>query len=125
MSSDSLSRTLSMVAQGGNSLVTFVCEIAVLVAIATVVRRHRPDAYRALLSWAIASLASYIVAWVARAIVPYAANHEIDNLLRMGALLTAFNAALHIVLVILLIRGLVAIAQPPKVIPTEGLPPYR
>lgn len=83
--SDGFWRSLNSLIYGGSSFVSFACEIAILVVISTIVRRHRPDAYQGLQLWAIGSLVVFVI----------------------------------------FIRGLAALAQPPKPIVVEGLPPYR
>ncbi len=126
MSDGSTSRVLSQWVYGGSSVVSLACDIAILVAITTIVRRHRPDAYRALQSWAIGSLVVFLLMAVARAAVPYfAARESIEGYFRASALLTVMGVGLHVLLVVMLIRGLTALAQPPKPITVEGTPPYR
>jgi hypothetical protein len=126
--SDGLWRTLNTWIHGGSSLVAFACDVAILVAIATVVRRHRPDAYQGLQTWAIGSLGAFLfttVAWIALPFLARPSDGGIEGYLRMTGLLTILGTVLHVVLVILLIRGLTALAQPPKPIVIEGAPPYR
>ena len=127
--SDGLWRALNSWIHGTSSLVAFTCDVAVLVAIATIVRRHRPDAYQGLQAWAIASLGAFLfttVAWIA---LPFFARTGdgggMEAYFRMSGLLTILGTVIHVVLVILLIRGLTALAQPPKPIAIEGTPPYR
>jgi hypothetical protein len=48
-----------------------------------------------------------------------------ESYFRMNALLTILGTGLHVVLVVIFIRGLAALAQPPKPVVVEGLPPYR
>lgn len=126
--SDGIWRALSSWIYGGSSFVSFACDVAILVVIATIVRRHRPDAYRGLLGWAIGSLGVFVLMTVARTVLPIVANTSsggMESYFRMSALLTIFGTALHVVLVVLFIKGLTALAQPPKPITIEGTPPYR
>jgi hypothetical protein len=125
--SEGIWRTLSTFIYGGSSFVSFVCEVAILVAVATVVRRHRPDAYQGLQLWAIGSLVVFVAMNVARAALPFVSRGDggIDVFLRNSSLLTIVGTVCHVVLVIVFIRGLTALAQPPKPIQVEGAPPYR
>ena len=126
MSDSEIWRSLSSWIYGGASLVSVACDVAILVAITTIVRRHRPDAYRGLQIWAILSLVVFLILTAARTILPLLTRHDgIDSFYRMNALLTIAGTGLHVVLVVLLIRGLTALAQPAKPIPVEGAPPYR
>jgi hypothetical protein len=126
--SDGIWRVLSSWIYGGSSFVSFVCDVAILVAIATIVRRHRPDAYQGLQVWAIGSLAVFVVMNVARIAMPVLARTSagsMESYFRMNALLTIVGTGLHVVLVVLFIRGLTALAQPPKPVAVVGAPPYR
>lgn len=127
MSEGSIWRELSSWIYGSSSLLAFACDVAVLVVIATIVRRHRPDAYRGLQTWAIASLGTFAFMTVARIVMPLCAVRDsgIDGFYRWSAILTVLGMGLHVMLVVLLIRGLTALAQPPKPISVEGAPPYR
>ena len=126
--SDGFWRSLSSLIYGGSSFVLFACEIAILVAITTIVRRHRPDAYQGLLLWAVGSLVVFVVMNVARVAMPFltrSSSAGIESFFRASAFLTILGTGLHVVLVVIFIRGLAALAQPPKPIVVEGLPPYR
>jgi hypothetical protein len=127
--SDGLWRTLNTWIHGGSSLVAFACDVAVLVAIATIVRRHRPDAYQGLQAWAIGTLGAFLFTTVAWMVLPFLSRPSdgdgLEGYFCMSGLLTILGTVLHVVLVILLIRGLTALAQPPKPIAIEGAPPYR
>ena len=126
--SEGIWRALNTWIHGGSSFVAFACDVAVLVAIATIVRRHRPDAYQGLQAWAIASLGVFLFTTVAWIVVPFLSRTSeggMEAYFRMSGLLTILGTILHVVLVILLIRGLTALAQPPKPIVIEGAPPYR
>jgi hypothetical protein len=126
MSEGSFWRSLSSWLYGGSSIVSLACDIAILVAITTIVRRHRPDAYRGLQLWAILSLGVFLFLTAARVVLPLlTARDGIESYFRVSAVLTILGTGLHVMLVFLLIRGLTALAQPPKPIPVEGAPPYR
>jgi hypothetical protein len=95
--------------------VNVACNVGLIVIIAGAVRRHRPDAYGPLLAWAIASVAfgfvSPLLQFAASAI---AASHGMDGFVFGQAIVATIFGIVHIGLVILLARGLVRLAQPPK-----------
>ena len=104
-------------------LVSLAGEVLILVLVATVVRRHRPDAWRGLLAWAVASLVASILTRVGWTVgLALAGQGGVDSIVTAQAVLTLVNAGVTIVLFLLLARGLVLLAQPPKpvTIPTEG-----
>jgi hypothetical protein len=126
--SDGIWRALSSWIYGASSFVAFVCEIAILIAVATIVRRHRPDAYQGLQLWAIGSLVVFVFMNIARIAMPILASRGdggMESFFRLSSLLSMLGTALHVVLVVLFIRGLTALAQPPKPVTVEGAPPYR
>jgi hypothetical protein len=126
--SDGIWRGLSSWIYGGSSFTSLICDVAILIVISTVVRRNRPDAYQGLQAWSIGSLVVFVVMYVARLVVPLFAKASSDGMegyFRLNALLTIFGTGLHVVLVILFIKGLTALAQPPKPVAVEGAPPYR
>ena len=127
MSDDGLWHALYSWIHGGSSLIAFACDVAILVAISTIVQRHRPDAYRGLQAWAIASLGVFLFTTVAWIVVPFLAPTDfgMEHYFRMSGLLTILGTLLHVGLVILFIRGITALAQPPKPLVVEGIPPYR
>jgi hypothetical protein len=111
---------------GASSLISTGCNVALLVVVLTVVRRHRPDAYRPLLLWAALSLGLGIVGWLGALFVTVvAARRSVESMFLGQAINAGVGIAMHVALVLLLIRGLVALAQPPKQPRVEGLPPYR
>jgi hypothetical protein len=119
-------RELLSLIYGASWLIAVACEIALLVVVLTVVRRHRPDAYRPLLLWAATSLGLGLVGRVAGFVTTrFMATGGIDAIIRIQAINALVGIAIHVALVALLIRGLVAIAQPRKVPAVEGMPPYR
>lgn len=99
--------------------------IAVLWVVATVVRRQRPDAYRPLLAWAVASLVMILVNIVAYPLVGFFVRGSIDDYLAATGVLRIVSASIGVGLVVLLVRGLVAIAQPPKPLEVKSDVPYR
>lgn len=116
-----------MVSSGFATLVGLACEVAVVVVVATVVKRHRPDAYGTLLAWAIGSLVvtiAFAVAYpVTAKLVPASAG--VDGYLTALAILGFVRAAVSVALLVVFIRGLVALAEPPRplVVPSDA--PYR
>ena len=99
--------------------------IAILWVIATVVRRQRPDAYRPLLWWAIGSLVATLVSFAAYPLISFysvksSSLSSMETYLDLIGAFQAFNATVHVVLVVVLVRGLVAIAQPPKAVRVES-----
>lgn len=121
-------RELQQWLYGGTSLVSLGCGIAMLVVITTVVRRHRPDAYFGLRAWAIASLVVFVVMSIARIVLPRAvsmSSSDVEHYFKWSAMLTIVGTFLQLGLLALHIRGLVALAQPPKPLVVEGTAPYR
>ena len=88
------------------------CRVAVVVVIATVVRRHCPVAYRPLLGWSIASLA-----WTACVQLGYAAmNHLMqlgtgDDFMAAHSALSIVSTAAETALTAWLLMGLVTLAK--------------
>ncbi len=118
--------TVMSAVYGTSWLATIAIEIAFVVVATTVVRRQRPDAFKPLLAWAVASLAWGVLSGVSGMILPlFAARDGIDSLLRMQAINAAIGIAVHVALAVMLVRGLVALAQPPKPVDVGGAPPYR
>jgi len=126
MSEGAFWQSLSRWSFGLSSLATVAGEVAILVAITTIVRRHRPDAYRGLQLWAILSLVLLVALTGARVVVPMVTTRDgMESYFRSTVILTIVGVASHVVLVVLFIRGLTALAQPPKPVAVEGAPPYR
>jgi hypothetical protein len=118
--------TLLAVVYGANWLTSIACGVAILVVILTVVRRHRPDAFQPLLLWAGVSLGLGVLGALASTLATRLATTQgVESVLKVQAANGLVGIATHVLLVLLLIRGLVAIAQPPKVQAVEGTPPYR
>lgn len=110
-----------------SSLIHLACEIGLIAVIATVVRRNRPDASGPLLLWAGLALGSHIVFQGGSAVasVLMAKTSGVDSILTLRIVEGALSTLFYVVLVLLLARGLIRLAQPPKIENTEGLPPYR
>jgi hypothetical protein len=126
MSDGAFWQSLTQWAYGGSALVTLACDIAIIVTISTIVRRHRPDAYRGLQLWAILSLVGMVFLTGAGVVAPIVtARDGMDSFFRTNVILTLAGILVHVSLVVLLIRGLTALAQPPKPVVVEGAPPYR
>jgi phosphate/sulfate permease len=103
-----------------------LCDIVMVVVVQTVVRRHRPDAYRPLLSWAIAALVIAIV-WplFTTALSVVGSRDGVGTMLRTHALTTFLSIPVHLVPFALLVRGLIRLAEPPKPVVPEAVGPYR
>ena len=95
----------------------FAGAITVLVIVATVVRRQRPDAYRPLLWWSIGSL-GLLVTFLVR-------ESGTEGYMKAISIWGIVMSLAHLGLVLVLVRGLVAIAQPPKAVVVESDAPYR
>ena len=101
-------------------------QVALLVVIATAVRRHRPDAFRPLLAWSIACLAYTVLRSVVSALVNVlAARGGMDAMFLAQLAETCISVVVGGVLVALLALGLVRLAQPPRPVVVDGAPPYR
>ncbi|MBS2017902.1 MAG: hypothetical protein JST00_33805 [Deltaproteobacteria bacterium] len=111
---------------GGSWFVGIVCQIVMIVVVATVVRRHRPDAWHGLLAWAIASSVALVVAPALQSGAAFFARGDgISGFLRASAIVQALMIPVHLVVFALLVRGLVRIAQPPPKVDVGPTPPYR
>ncbi len=107
-------------------LVTITGEVLLLVVVATLVRRHRPDAWKGLLAWAIVSLVGTILLSAASMTVSsLAARDEVEAMVLVQAVSSLAASAHHVVVVLLLIRGLVCLAQPPRPVTLPGVGAYR
>jgi hypothetical protein len=103
-----------------------LCNLAAVVTVATVVRRHRPDAYQGLLTWSIAAFVAGsawpIFSWVW---VRTISMSDVRAILRAEAISTIVGIPLMVLSFLLLMYGLVRLAQPPKPVVTEAVGPYR
>lgn len=112
---------------GTSWVLGLACQIAILVVISTVVRRHRPDAWTAMLAWAIAGS----IVWLMQPIFGvalytlFARSEGIAGSIKAHTLQQAVGSVLHLVVIGLLLRGLVRIAQPPPKVQLPEQPPYR
>lgn len=123
----SSSSSLYALFSSGLSLVNVACQIGLLVVVAGAVRRHRPDAYKGLLVWAIAALALSVVMPALHSLVNVVVGRSsgIDAILLGQAAVASFGAVGHIALVIILARGLVRLAEPPKPVVVDSGAAYR
>ena len=107
------------------SLIVHIClQVALLVVVAVVVRRRRPDAYVPLLIWTIASLVVTVTSPVVTVVVMRLVSATEDVLIAQ-AWLNAINTAISVGLVILLILGLVRLSEPPKPVVLQASGPFR
>lgn len=120
------------------SVTRIACEIAALVVALTVVRRHRPDAYRKLAAWAAAVLVVTVITWVLMAdglSTVFGLDGATARVLAMCAVVhgtgateaaqTIVRALADVALLILFVRAMVALAQPPKPVVATSDAPYR
>lgn len=115
-------------ATGGSWVVSIACQIALIVVVATVVRRHRPDAWTALLAWIITSAVTMVVTPVLHTVLTLVIARSaggIEGIYKSQVIAQAVLVPLHIAVVVLLVRGLVRIAQPPPKVEVGPTPPYR
>lgn len=108
-----------------NWLISMGLQLAIIVAIATLVRRQRPDAWKPLLLWSIATTALWAWRPLARLLFRSAADSGVNDFYRVEVLTQAVYLPMHVALVALLIYGLVKLAQPPKPVVMPNEPPYR
>lgn len=123
---DSSAIALNTISSGLSTLVALAGEIAVVVVVATVVKRHRPDAYGKLLTWAVASLVTTLVLTATYPLLGFfVRSGGTDSYLVALSIVAFLRTAVNVALVLLLVRGLVAIAQPPKPVVVQSDAPYR
>jgi len=109
-----------------SALLTLGGEIAIVWVIATVVRRHRPDAYKPLLVWGLAVIGVQVLWRGATSVASFvSARDGIESMFRTNVIVSVLGMPLQIVLFVLLARGLARLAQPPREVRAEGTPPYR
>jgi len=106
-------------------LVYIGCEVAIVAVVATVVKRQRPDAYRGLLAWSIGSLVAglaFTAAYPLMSVFVSLSGDGTDSYFQWLAVIALARMAVEVALVVVLIKGLVALAQPPKppVVPSAG-----
>ncbi len=119
--------SLMATTSGLSFLVQLGLQVALIVLVATVVRRHRPDAYKTLLGWAIASLVVTTLARVAGSVAPVFLVRDggVEAFYQEQVVFTLVWIPITIGLFVWLARGLVKLAQPPAPPKVEGSPPYR
>jgi hypothetical protein len=103
------------------------CRIAILAAVMVIVRRHRPDAYKPMVTWAAVALAASVALWLMNVVGTPLLTWLVPRLGYVGpqAVYTCFSLLFEIALTLLLVRGLVALAQPPKPPVVESNVPFR
>ena len=120
------STVILSVAAGLSWLLAFAGDVVLLVVIATVVRRHRPDAYKPLLAWAIAVLGLTLFRSVFMAVVRVVASRQgVEAMIVIQSFEIVLGALLGAGLVGLLAYALVRLAQPPRPLDLPNQPPYR
>ena len=122
MSSEAL--RWNTISSGIGSLLAIAGAITLIAVIATVVKRNRPDAYGGLLAWSIGQLVLLGVSHIGYPLLA-AVAHGSEGYLTATAMFRIVLSLGHLGLVLLLVRGLVAIAQPPKPVRVESDTPYR
>ncbi|MBN9161628.1 MAG: hypothetical protein BGO98_34245 [Myxococcales bacterium 68-20] len=112
------------IAQVLGVVTAIACDVGAILIVAGPVRRHRPDAYKPLLWWAILSLVlaifSPVLSWGA-----FVTARESESVLLIQAIISLVNIPVHVALALLLLRGLVRIAQPPPPVAMPETPVYR
>ena len=120
------STTFLTVASGFSWLLAFAGNAVLLVVVATVVRRHRPDAYKPLLVWAISVLGMTLFRSLFMTIVRVAVSRQgYEALIMIQSIEIVFGAIVGVGLVGLLAYALVRLAQPPRPVDLPNQPPYR
>lgn len=109
---------------GFSLVLEIAARIALIVVIATVVRRHRPDAHGSLLVWAVLSLAQTMVTPLLISVI-VGTTAGVDAVITVQTVSVVIGTVIHVVLLALLIRGLVKLAQPPKAPEVGAVGPYR
>ena len=121
----SLSNVLTWV-YGIGTLVSMVGQIVLVMTVAGVVRRNRPDAYGTLLVWASASLAANlffaIVGSVGAMVI---GRRSIEAMVTFQIVTSAIHIPVGIALFATLALGLSRLAQPRVEPVVRGEPPYR
>lgn len=124
-SASSLSTVLTWV-YGLGTLVGVVGQIVLLLTVAGVVRRNRPDAYGTLLVWAAASLGASLLFAVGGSVGGVIAGRQsIEAMLTFQIVTTAIHIPVNIALFAVLAVGLSRLAQPRVEPVVRGEPPYR
>jgi len=119
---------LHSLATGGSWVISIGCQIALIVVVATVVRRHRPDAWTSLLAWTIVSAITMVVTPLLHTVLSFVmmrGTGGIEAVYKSQVIAQSILVPLHIAVVVLLVRGLVKIAQPAPKVDVGPTPPYR
>ena len=127
MSDTASAQALMTTVQTLTTVLYVLADVGAAVLVATVVRRHRPDAYGSLLVWAIYAVVLAIVTPLAYALgfAVVGRTGGIERIIHFQALMNVLSTVLHLAVFALLLRGLVKLAQPPKPVTTEPVGPYR
>lgn len=124
-STSSLSVVMSLV-YGFSTLVSVVGQIVLVVTVAGVVKRNRPDAFGALLAWAAGSLGATIFFAIAGTVGPVVAGRSsVDAMFTFQIVMAALHVPVNIALIATLALGLARLARPPAEPVVRGEPPYR
>jgi hypothetical protein len=112
---------------GATTLLRICFKIAIIVFVQAVVRRHRPDAYKPLLQWAILSVVASVFMWAFNFIGPLLSRADgyPDAMMMERFVNAGIGIFLELGLTFLLARGLVHLALPPKPVVVETDVPYR
>lgn len=111
--------------QGFSLLVSLGVRVAILVVVGTVVKRHRPDAHGALMLWAALELLAALVLPAVGFGSTVLGGGDLDAMMYRQTANIVGGALLHGGLTVLLVRGLVKLAQPPKPVDVPADGPYR
>ncbi len=114
------------ITMGGSWVISLACQIAIIAVIATVVRRHRPDAWTSLLAWAIAgTLVWFISPALSFFTVRFGADGGVGGIYKAQVVNQLLGIPMHLAVIVLLIRGLVKLAQPAPKVEVDSQLPYR
>lgn len=124
-STSSLSMVMSLV-YGFGTLVSVAGQIVLIVTVAGVVKRNRPDAFGTLLAWAAGSLGATIFFSIAGTIGPVIAGRSsVEAMFTFQIVISALHMPVNIALFAALALGLARLARPPVEPLVRGEPPYR
>jgi hypothetical protein len=114
------------VVYGIGTLVSVVGQIVVIVTVAGVVKRNRPDAYGALLVWSACSLGATILFSIVGNLGPILfARGSADGMFQFQVVQGLLHIPITIGLFVALVVGLGRLARPPEEPLVRGEPPYR
>lgn len=127
MTESESAQALMTTVHGITTVVYVLADIGAAVLVATVVRRHRPDAYGSLLAWAIGAAVLAILTPFAYTLgfAIIGRTGGVERILHFQALMNVVSTVFHLAIFALLLRGLVKLAQPPKPVTTDPVGPYR